>query len=74
MDTVRYTTLLKDYFRIATSLAEWVTTEDEHKTQEQLNNQIDLLISHLEAMKFVNALTHEARPLALFTITAPRLN
>lgn len=74
MDTVRYTTLLKDYFRIANSLTEWITTEDEHKTQEQLNNQIDLLINHLEAMKIVNTLTHEARPLALLTITAPRLN
>lgn len=73
MNTVRYTTLLKDYFRIANNLTEWVTTEDVNKTPEHLNHQIDVLISHLQTMKSVNTRTHEAKPLSL-CITASRLN
>lgn len=44
------------------------------KTQQQLNDEIDILIHHLQNTKRANALSEEAGPLPAFTLNAFNLN
>jgi hypothetical protein len=68
MDTVRYTPLLKNCFRAMNGLADIIQEEDAKKTQQQFNEEIDLLIDHLITIKRVNALTYEASPRSPFIL------
>ena len=62
MNTVRYTPLLKDCFRIMTGFADIIQDENLTKTKQQFHEEIDLLIDHLVTIKRVSTFIDEASP------------
>ena len=54
MKYVRYTPLLREYLEKLVPLAEELSRQDIGKTQFQLNREVDVLVRHLEIIKFIN--------------------
>lgn len=68
MQTVRYTPLMREHFKLMSSVSSEIGREDATKTWQQLDEELELLINHLHTIRHLTSRLREASPPLLFMV------